>query len=120
MANKVLYRLRKFLNAGKTMGGLAAIKARVAVDQWEHFNSKTKKLSKSIHTDNELSISDCNRVISLDIDFTTNHTFKNTIKKLQLLQTTLHHIEFAIKQQKKQMDLYKSGHKSNLSKRGTI
>lgn len=100
---RTLYVTREFLNSPKidpTSTGL--IVSQVSTEIY--------KKSEYIGTNNELKISDCNRTISLDIDYDPENDdeYDNIVHKLsvliKVLRDTLGHVVI----QKKEMDAIKS------------
>lgn len=75
--DKILYSDQKFINAPE-YGGHAAISA------W--FIKVPRYSGKGFYVDSELSISDCNRTISLDVKIEDERELDRTRKKVKILK----------------------------------
>lgn len=84
-----LYLIREFLNSPKTHPtSTGLIVSQVSTERY--------KESKYTGTDNEIKISDCNRTISLNIDYMDEQEYDNVVYKLstmiKVFKDTLRHI----------------------------
>jgi hypothetical protein len=78
--HKVFLSKREFLNNDKTMHG--SIMSVVSQDI-SHYENKKGEKSSNCWTNASLTISDCNRVITLSFDVDTENELKNSLAKIE-------------------------------------
>ncbi|HED05893.1 MAG TPA: hypothetical protein ENI61_04320 [Ignavibacteria bacterium] len=88
---KWLYYKRTFLNRKSYHAG-AFILAKILKETYTHTHKKTKKKVNEVSYEVNLDIADCSRIISLDIDLYSKREAANSLRKLDILISTL--VEF--------------------------
>ncbi len=90
MSEKILYRIRKFLNKKGHHTG-AYILAEIT--RWKHISKRNKKKDKpvipSVSQDYSITIADCSRIINLEFSSSNKNNYTNSLNKLNILIDTL-------------------------------
>ena len=88
MKDKTIFSVRKFLNK-KGFHSNAFIFGEITKSISNSKNKKTGKVKENVWRDAELKVADCDRIVSLSMDFHTIGLANNSIYKLDLLIETL-------------------------------
>lgn len=103
---KYLVQERSFLNLPE-FHSIGSIQAATYMEAW----SKDKKIEKDSDYDGiytELNISDCNRIVTLNLDIDDEDSYKNSLYKLKVLIETLKKLEKSLPEAYKiQQGIYK-------------
>lgn len=86
MADKTLYRTRKFLNK---VGHHTGAYILAEINRWESTyrskKNKDKPVIPTVSQDYSITIADCSRIINLEFSSGTKRSYENSVNKLNIL-----------------------------------